>query len=146
MKTLNSHQVAEPADELLERVYMSHNDFGRAFAVLLLSRKELIHFDRLTAEHFAGDPISSENAQKILKIMNRKCSSTFNFFKTKTKGTYTLSSNSTLKSQSSLLANAWNGADKHYWAEAAGKERQSSVSHQEVSLYELSLISKVFFH
>lgn len=135
MKTLNSHQVAEPADELLERVYMSHNDFGRAFAVLLLSRKELIHFDRLTAEHFAGDPISSE-----------KCSSTFNFFKTKTKGTYTLSSNSTLKSQSSLLANAWNGADKHYWAEAAGKERQSSVSHQEVSLYELSLISKVFFH
>ena len=74
MKTLNSHQVAEPADELLERIYMSHNDLGCAFAALLLSRKELIHFDRLTAECFPGDPNSSVNAQKILKIINRKCS------------------------------------------------------------------------
>ena len=50
MKTIHLNQVAEePADELLKRLCMSHNDFGRAFAALLLSRKELIQFDRLTA-------------------------------------------------------------------------------------------------
>ena len=49
MKTLKSNQVAEPAAEIFERVYMSHHDFDRAFAALLLSRNELIQLDRLNA-------------------------------------------------------------------------------------------------
>lgn len=66
MKTLNSNQVAEPAaDTIFERVHMSHNVFGSAFAAYLLSRKELINFDGLTSECIADDCISTEDSKKI---------------------------------------------------------------------------------
>ena len=66
MKTL----VTDLHADIFERVLMSFNNVGRVYANALLARNELRNFDEKTK--LSEDPISEENADKLIKILNAK--------------------------------------------------------------------------
>jgi hypothetical protein len=95
----------------------------------LLSRNELLNFDRLT--NYTSNSISNQDATELLVELNKISSdSLFNFFRRSTKGTFKVLS--TDVSVQNKLANYWKNEDKEKWMCAAQKVKDKALERVDV--------------